>query len=115
MKTTEVKNNEATKRINEYADRLRDLVIDALSEGIQLEIPVIEHGGALKKKTSDVEQHVASAAIPARWEHPYYSQPLWVRARGVIVVSQPDFEDNRVLPAKDKKFEGAGAFADTTE
>jgi hypothetical protein len=109
VKTIEVKNNEATKRINVYAERLRELVIDALSEGIQLEIPVIERGGALNKKSHGVEQYVVTAAIPNRWQHPYYNQPLWVRARGVIVNCQPDYEENRVLPPNDELLAANGS------
>jgi primosomal protein N'' len=101
MKTTEIKSNAAVSRIAYFAERLQALVMEAQSEGVQLDIPTIEPKPELKKANAYAEQRVVAMAVPARFDHRYYDRPLFVQARGIIDLRTDDVEDMQLVKPTD--------------
>lgn len=84
MKTVQAQHNEATDRINWFAQKLRDLVQEAASEGVLLAIPDTALKAEFAKRNDPFTQYRAVAAIPAQFEHKFFNEPGHVIAAGII-------------------------------
>jgi hypothetical protein len=84
MKTTEIAATAETQRILYFAERLRDLVMEASENGIQLSIPEIEDKPEIKKKQPFYTQYRTLMTIPCRFDHQFLGQPLYVSASAII-------------------------------
>ncbi len=105
MKTIEIKTDDAVGVITQFAERLRDLVLDAQDHGVQLMLPVPTPKAILAEDHPDIEQHIVSAAVPARYEHRFYNQVLQVQAFGIVDTKVLDGGRRQVVRARDMVFE----------
>jgi len=97
MKSLEVQLDDDKIRINRFAERLRDLVIEARSHGIQLSMAPIEDQPELKKKNLNFQQYRALYTLPLYYHHTYLGEPEYVMASAVLDVRPRGHDETRII------------------
>jgi hypothetical protein len=108
MKSVEISTDTDKLRVTKFAERMRDLVIEARSQGVQLSMPVIEDKPELKKKTSQFQHYKVSVEIPQYFGHHFLGEPTYVTASAVLDDRpRSSAHDSRIVPPFDRILDSA--------